>query len=487
MVRRSLVLVSLSRYGASAISFLTLAITARLLTPGDFGVVAIGLAVITVFEALREFGTSTFIIQAPSLSRQEIRTAFTVMLTVTAGLVAAAWLLTAPLARFVNAPGLSGYLEITLPGLMAGPVIATVLALMRRNMMFGTVAAIETAGMVTQGSTTILLAWLGYKALSFAYASVLASVVTAALCIVVYRDVSIFRPSFAGWRGSARFAAYDGVTTILNRLWDMAPPVVFGRMIGIEAVGLYGRASAICQWPEKVLFAGLSSVLLPVFAAGARAGHDRKSAYFRVLGLITVLQWPALIMLIILAEPAVRLMLGGKWLEVVPLVQIIATAMLSWFPAYLTYPVLVSTGGLADTTRSSLISLPVSAAILLVAAPHGLTAVAYSMCLIMPAQVMVALWFVKRRVGFTWWEWLASLWRSLAVAAGSAAAALFATVVLGFNHSNSIGGGLGILAFGAAGWVAGVILTWHPVMHELSRAYDYLRVKFGAVRFAADA
>lgn len=485
MLRRSLLVASLGRYAAAAVSFLTLAVTARILTPADFGVVAMGLSVVAVFEALREFGTSTYIIQAPDLTHRDIRTAFTVMMLTTASLVGMAWLAAAPIALYVRAPGLVGYLHVALPGLLIGPFLATAIALMRRNLMFGTVVRIEASAAVAQGLTAIAMASLGFGAASFAFAGVVYCIVAALLACHATGDLSIFRPCLDNWRNSARFAAYDGVTTVLNRVWDMAPPFVFGRVIGIDAVGIYGRASAICQWPEKILFAGLGAVLLPAFASGERAGHDRKAAYLSALSYITVLQWPALVMLIVLAEPAVRLLLGSQWLSAVPVVRILAGAMLSWFPAYLTYPALVSTGSIGDTTRASLISLPVSLAILILAAPHGLVAVALSMFLIMPGQVLVSLHFVKRRIGFTWGEWFATLRRSLAVAVASAGCALLAIGPLGFSANGSLPGTLAILALGGLGWGVGVVIADHPVRHELRRVGAYLWARFAPERVAA--
>jgi O-antigen/teichoic acid export membrane protein len=64
-------------------------------------------------------------------------------------------------------------------------------------------------------------------------------------------------------------------------------------------------------------------------------------------------QWPFLICLALLADPAVRLLLGARWSDTAPLVRIIALAWLAMTPAFLTYPVLVAAGRIKDTLTAS--------------------------------------------------------------------------------------------------------------------------------------
>ena len=287
------------------------------------------------------------------------------------------------------------------------------------------------------------------------------------MMFAVGADFSNCRISVVEWEQPVKFAAYDSATALLNRVWEMLPSFVFGRILGVDAVGLYSRAGLISQWPEKILFAGVGPVLLPAFASGTRAGRSLKDAYLRSIEYITVLQWPALVMLILLAHPIVHLLLGERWLETVPLVQILAGATLIWFPAYLTYPSLVAAGAIGDTLRSTLISLPISAVILCLAAPHGLTLVALCMFVVMPLQVAVALVFVKRRVQFSWWELLAALRKSFFVAISSATGPVLCLLLFDFRPESSWGDAAAIAGVGGFGWLLGVWWCSHPVLREL--------------------
>ena len=473
-IRRSLLLVSLERYSCAAIAFISLPVTARLMTPAEIGIATLCVGIIGVVESLREFGTSTYLIQHQNLATDNIRTAFTIMLGITLALVGILWLAAKPIAAFFDTEAVETYLHLAVLGLLFGPFLSTVSALLRREMAFGKLALIGISCAIVQTMTLIVLAMNGFSYMSFAWAGLSYGLCAIVMMFAVGADFSNFRISLVEWEQSVKFAAYDSATALLNRVWEMLPSFVFGRILGVDAVGLYSRAGLICQWPEKILFAGLAPVLLPAFASGARAGRSLKDAYLRSIEYITVLQWPALVMLILLAHPIVHLLLGERWLETVPLVRILAGAMLTWFPAYLTYPSLVAAGAISDTLRSTLISLPISAVILCLAAPHGLMLVALSMFVIMPLQVAVALVFVKRRVQFSCWEFLRALRKSFFVAISSATGPLLCLLLFHFRPESSWRDAAAIAGLGGFGWLLGVWCFGHPVLRELGDARTML-------------
>lgn len=489
-IRRSLLLASAQSYASLLINFATVVITARLLTPADIGVAVLGLSVVGLAELLREFGTSTFLIQQPEITREKVRTAFTIMLLLSCVLSGTLFLLSSSIAAYYGNEALDPYLRLTALGLMMGPFVSPILALLRREMAFGTLAVLSVVGASVNMVAVVTLALMGYRYMSFAWANLFSGMLGVLLALWVRPGLSIFRPSLSELRGAIAFAGYDSATVILNSVWNAFPYFVYGRVLGIEAVGLYNRAVTVCLLPERALLASLTAVLLPVFSAQAREGHSLKSAYLRAIEYITALHWPALILLAIFAHPVVHILLGHQWTAIAPLVQIISVALLAWFPAYLTYPTLVATGGIRDTLTASLISLPIAALILTVASRHGLHAVALSMLITIPLQVAVAVTFVRRRVGFAWSEMLAAIRKSIVVAALSAAGPGLFVAMLGQRNENSIAFLIIGLVIAAIGWLAGLRMTCHPLMdeifslwHKLCEAPKYREISIACGRF----
>jgi O-antigen/teichoic acid export membrane protein len=296
----------------------------------------------------------------------------------------------------------------------------------------------------------------------------------------------MFRLSLAGAGRVVSFGMTSSAVTLLNMFYEMLPRLAFGKMLGFDAVGLYGRAQTVCQLPDRAIGSALQPVVLPAMAALARSGRDLKPAYLRGLSLMTAVQWPALILLALLADPAVRVLLGPQWDAAAPLVRLIALGNLALAPALMTFPVLVSAGRIRDTLFASLISLPPSAAILIGSASFGLTAVATSVLITAPLQMAVALLFIRRAIGVGWGEFFGAMWSSAVVACATAAAPI--TVILASPDGFDLSWPAAALAAtgGGAGWLAAILLTGHPAAAEIGAVRTIAGSLLRATRPAPD-
>jgi O-antigen/teichoic acid export membrane protein len=239
-------------------------------------------------------------------------------------------------------------------------------------------------------------------------------------------------------------------------------------------VGIYARAVTVCQLPERAIVSALQPVVMPAMAAQSRMGGDLKTSYLRGHTLLSGIQWPTLIMLALLADPVVRILLGPQWLEATPLVRVIALATMALAPAFMTFPVLINVGRIRYTLYLSLISLPPSGLIVIGAATISLNAVAGSLFIIAPLQMLVALLFIRRAISLTWKELAAASWRSALVAVGTAT--LPALVILLSPNGLALGIGETAIATtcGAAGWLAAVMVTDHPIKREIVAVWRML-------------
>jgi O-antigen/teichoic acid export membrane protein len=172
----------------------------------------------------------------------------------------------------------------------------------------------------------------------------------------------------------------------------------------------------------------------------------------------------------IAAEPIVSILLGPQWTGCVPLVQLLCIASLSMFAASLSYPVFVSAGHVRDALISSLISIPPSVVVIVIASFFGTTAVAASALLTLPFQVAVVLAFIRKRLNISLSELSGALVKSGVVSVSSAAAAGLAMVAGQRVFSFAV---LQLLLAGTAafvGWCVGVLVTQHPLLTQLRLA-----------------
>ncbi len=466
-LRRSMGFAALDRYASGALNLLALVVLSRLLAPAEIGLALLAGGLLALLEAFRDFGVGVFLIQEKDIRREDVRSAFTAGLVLSVACAAAIAAAADLLAALYGDPALGPVLRITALSLLAAPFIGPVTALLRRRLAFDAVALVGVVNAGTNCAVAILLAWLGFGAMSLVWAGVASAAVSALVALRFAPGLWMFVPTLAHWRKVAAFGGWSSATVVLNVFHAALPALLLGRTAGMEAVGLFGRAQQLCQLPERLILSALQPVILPALADHARNGGDPKPAWLAGLGLAAAVQWPFLACLALAAEPLVLLVLGPGWEAAAPLLRLMALAAMTMLPAFMTFPLLVSLGRIRDTFAASLISLPPSFAVVALTAPFGAEAVAASMLVTCPFQIAVALAFIRRRMPFGFGELVAAL--APAALVTLCTAAVPATVLVLFAAAPSLPVLAGTAAAAAAVWAAALFLLRHPLAGEIRR------------------
>lgn len=487
-VRRAFAMASAEQYLAMLINFAMLTVLARLLTPSEVGTAIIGMSISLVVFSLRTFVTPEFLIQRSSINGRDIRTAFTLQLCVTV-LLATALLATADwMARFYRTPELSLFLKLCTLAAVIEIAAQPIVAILSREMAFGTLARIRTASSAAAATVTIVFAWLGHSYMSYAWGLLAGAVMLAGATYMARPAEWSFRPCFSAWREAVAFGRFKGATIVVERFYEAVPQLLLGRIMPTAALGLYNRANAVCGIPDRMLLSAVFAMAFPALAAQVRAGADIKCAFLRILNYITVFYWPALVVLAITADSVVHIILGKNWSEAAPLVRILALASLFWFPVVPTNPLLLALGENREAFTSTLIARSIAAVVLCSASLFGLFALALSQFVAIPLQMYIALHYARRHVGFTWREFAGALLPSLIVTICAGAGPLIFAVFSGWQEAPfatlTVAGCLA-----AAGWTVGLIAINHSFIDEirafqptLRKALDSLPGRRGARR-----
>jgi O-antigen/teichoic acid export membrane protein len=469
-VRTALAMASLEQYLGLVVNFVMVAALSRLLAPAEIGLGVVGAGICTIVFSLREFATSEFLIQQPQVREPDIRTAFTVVFAVSAALALALWLAAPALAAFYRDERLTAFIFYCLLAALADACAAPTVALLRRDMAFATLAWIRTASSLANAAAAITLAFLGHGFVSMAIGTLVGSLATALLALAARPHLSQFRPSLASWRALSDFGRYKGGSTVVDQVYVSLPQLLLGRILPMSDVGIYNRATTICNIPDRVLLSAVFAIAFPALSAALREGRDMKEAYLRTLAHIGAAYWPALLLVALLADPIVHTVLGPRWTETVPLVRIMALAALFWFPAILTFPILAAVGANRDAFVASAISRTAAALLLCGSSFFGLTVMALAQFVSLPFQTAVSLRYVSARIPFSRRELAAALLPSLLAALAAMTGPLAVLAWNGFDLDMPLGLALAAAALAAPGWLAGLAATGHPLLAELDHA-----------------
>lgn len=466
-VQRSFLFSTADRYGSLIIQLGAIAALSRLLTPHEFGIYSIVIAISALANTFREFGGANYVIQKPVISEQCIRSAFTVSLLMS-GLLAVILLSVRDAAvLFFSEQGLRQGISVACINFFLLPFSVILSALLRREMAFDALALCNLSANVASAITSVALASSGLGFIAPIWGSVAGNAALVCLLLIKRPQLDVFRLSFRSWGDVVAFGAYSSATVVVNVLYTWSPQIILGRVLGMTAAGLYSRAGNVIQLFDKLVLDVINPVIMPALAGQVRAGGDLKRLYLQSVELIGALHWPFFMFVTVMADPIVNMIFGPQWTAAVPLVRLLAFASLSLFAACLTYPVLVSAGRVRDTLTISLISVPPSLVAMFIASFFGIQAVAAAALFALPLQACVALTFVCRRIGAGLSD-LAQALRRSAVTAGCTGLGLLMVLWLnGFSLTFSLPGFLAAALAAGASWFCGLVLAKHPLLRHL--------------------
>lgn len=468
MVRRAYVMASLEQYLALLINLAVLATMARILTPGQIGEAVTGLAIGVVAFSAREFVTAEFLIQRKTVDHGALRTSFTLQIAINAAIAAVLVFASGVIARFYDSSDLSFFLLLVAIAGFWDSIAQPVVAVLRREMTFGTLAGIHTAVTLIAGALTIVLAVLGFGPVSFAWGMLAGSITHAALALVVSPvPLAVFsRPSLLCWREILNFGLYKGATLVVERIQETVPQLILGRIASMTSVALYNRSNALCGIPDRIIMSAFYSMAFPALANRVREGDDIEKTYVGLLAYLSALYWPGQMLVALLAPSIVLIVLGPQWNDAVPVLRILALAAVFWLPVIATGPLLLALGQNRDAFLASLISRCLAAFILCVASTQGVIAMALSQFISLPLQMLIALVFVHRHVPYSIRGLLVALAPSVVVTGFSLAGPAVLLLLQAQQEQTLLQFALSI-PLAAGGWLIGLHVTGHPFLAEV--------------------
>lgn len=474
-IRAALAFATAGKYMVALISLGTTAVVSRLISPAEFGISVLGMATLAVAGAVRELGSAAYVVQAPELDDNKLRGVFTINLAITICLSLAIIAGAPALARLLNEPAIVSFTQIAIMGFLTGSFVYPLHGLLARDLAFQKISAVNVATAAVNAGTLIVLASLGFSYLSFAWANVASGIAGALILLWLKPHFTMFRPGLKAWRDILSFSVFTGGSALLHRLSEYLSLTVLGYFLSAAGVGLIHRASLVCQFPERTILAGVTDVALPAFSDLARRKENLAASYLGAIERLTVFMWPALGLLAILAHPLVLAYLGPDWTATIPLVQIIAVALLLNFPPGLNYPLIIATGAAKRAFVLAIIQVTITFPIVVFAARISVEAVAWSTFAIVAVAVVTSTIAVRSVVHFSFAGLLLSMRRSFVVTViALAPPALWAWMAGGASRM-SFGEAILAIALSALGWYIGLVVVRHPIHPEIGRLFVALK------------
>ena len=449
------------------------AVLARLLTPEDYGLIAMTALVIGFVGVINDAGLSSSVIQRRVLSHAQVSTIF--WINVLLGLVLAVAVAASGkwVAWFFGEPRLVGVVMAMSVSFVFSGLSVQHTALLRRNMRFRVLAVIEIVSLVVGILVAVVMALFGSRYWSLVGMTV-ASSLTNLVCVWV---ACSWRPGLprrgAGVRSMLKFGADILVFNSVNFFSRNGDNLLIGWYWGAGSLGLYDKAYSLLLMPVQQINAPIAAVAVPALARCQSKLDELKQYYLSMYRVIASLSIPVIFAVALFAPEIVLLWLGPKWAECAELFQLLA-------PAALIGALLNPSGwlliALGKTKRYR--NLGIAGSILVVVSfvlglPYGThgVALAYS---IQSVVLFVPIWgVVLRGTGIELRVFLANIWHPVASSVVAALSAGATKVLLPAAMSDLLVAVLGGTVFGLV--YAIVLLVFFEEIGLLNKIVRELR------------
>lgn len=299
----------------------------RMLSPSDYGLVAMTGVVLTFLDLFNGWGFASALVRDDKIDRHRIGQVFGMLICMNGALAVAQLALAPVAAAYFRQPMVADLLRVQALFFLANPFTALANALLIRRMDFRRQSQVNLIAAMLSACTALTCALAGFGVWTLVaapaalwYARAIGFSIAARLWI---------RPVFR-FAGAGEMARYGGAMILVQFCWfvqSQADVFVGGRALDAHQLGVYTTALFLTQILAAKFVPALNEVAFAAYSRMQARPEAMAEAFLKTVRLIALVAMPFYFGLAATAEPLVLTFLGEKWRETVPLIPVLAMAM----------------------------------------------------------------------------------------------------------------------------------------------------------------
>jgi O-antigen/teichoic acid export membrane protein len=365
------------------ISSISTVVLARILTPADFGLVAMVVAVTGLGQAFADLGLSEATIQSQEINHNQVSTLFWINVGVGAILTVLTICMAPLLARFYKQPSVEEItFALSLTFLICGLRVQHE-AILRRQMRFSALAFRDIVSISLSVFVAILMAMRGAKYWALVAQPLTMNFTQVALSWLLIRWMPSLPHRDTKVRSMIKFGGNVAVSYLIVTVNRSADNALIGWYWGAGPLGLYSRAYNLLMLPVRQLSAPAGSVVIPAFSRIQNDPERFARYYLRVINIIIWIAAPVFGFLFAGAEAVIAVVLGPQWKGAAPVFQILVISALGQLLLESTIWLFISQGNSDRLLKLLLFICPIIVTSFAIGLPFGIKGVALSGSLVL--------------------------------------------------------------------------------------------------------
>ena len=366
----------LERFSVQGITFVVSVVLARLLTPHDYGLIAVLMIFINIAGVFVDGGFASALIQKKDADNKDFSTVFLICIVVSVVVYLLLFFGAPLISSFYENSDLTIILRVLSISLLLDPINAMQVAYITKNLQFKNMFYSSMVAVVLSGTIGIVMAYNGFGVWSLVAQNIFSKIFTI---IVMWFTVK-WRPSF--YYSKDRFKNLFGfgskifATNIIIRFFTSIRGLIIGKMYTPSMLALYDKGHAIPSMIRNNVNGTVQTVLFPVLSEAQDDLTEVKTKVRRSIKLVNFFLFPLFIGLFVVAEPLVNLLFTEKWSGAIPFGRIFCMAELLMSIQTVNLQAIISLGYSSITLKLESIKKVIEIVILVISCFLGVYAIA---------------------------------------------------------------------------------------------------------------
>lgn len=374
-----------------------LSILARVLSPDDFGLMAMVMIVVVTAHVWSDLGISAALVYRQDATREERSSLYWLNILIAAAVMLGFIGLTPFVSWFFGEPRLNELMWIVSPFFLIASLGQQFQFLCRKDLLFSYMSSVDVAAAVADFAVAVCAAFLGAGVLALVFGALAGAMVRAALYLWI--GMRRWRPMLRLKLGDVRrywsFGAFQVGEKTLNNLGTQIDKIVTGKLFNSATLGQYNIAYRLAMFPLQTINPVLNEVAFPVFSKVQNDEARLRRAYLEATSLLAVLVLPLYIGMSVTADLIIFVLLGEGWEPAAVVLRILAILGCFWGIGNPIGSLLLAKGRADLGFYLNCLWLPLSLVAALIGARFGIEAIALSQ-LVAVAAIMFPIGFVLR-------------------------------------------------------------------------------------------
>lgn len=299
--------------------------------PSDYGTIALLNVFLAVCQTFIDSGFGLALMRKKDCTEQDFNTVFIFSTVVALFCYGVLWIIAPWIAKFYNQPILVPITQIVSLNVIINALANVPNARLSISLDFKKKAYVTLVTVVISGCVGLWMAYSGLGIWSLVYQTLIAGAIRTILLFVYAKWLPKLQFSKQSFNSLFAFGSKMLVSGIIGNIYNNLSSIIIGKFYTTSLLGLFGKATTLASYPSMQMTGVILNVAYPTLAKIQDDEQRLIEAYRKMLRMATFVVFPLMVGLVVVARPFVLCVLGNKWADMIPFLQILCLSFM-WDP-----------------------------------------------------------------------------------------------------------------------------------------------------------